>query len=46
MARDAEMRAIYDIAFALKKSIQDILNMPAEEVAGWSAYLSQRQGSI
>lgn len=40
MKGDAETRMIYEIASHLKKSIGEVLHLPAEEIRGWCAFLS------
>lgn len=41
MERDHESRFIYDLAAYLKKTVGEILDMPAEEFRGWSIYMTQ-----
>jgi len=43
MQRDHESRFIYDLAAYLKKTVGEILDMPAEEFRGWSIYLTQNR---
>lgn len=33
---------IYDLAFLLRKSVGEVLDLPAQEVAGWTAYFNLR----
>ncbi|MEL7183331.1 MAG: hypothetical protein AAFY65_13290 [Pseudomonadota bacterium] len=40
MEADAETRTVYRIASHLSKSVAEVLDLPAEEVRGWVAYLS------
>ena len=40
MEGDPETRMVYRIASHLKKSIGEVMNLPAEEIRGWSVFLS------
>lgn len=40
MADDPETRTVYQIGFHLGKSASEVLDLPAEEVRGWVAFLS------
>lgn len=48
MERDPETRNLYQVAATLGKSVGEVLDLPAEEIRGWVAFLSttspQRQG--
>lgn len=39
MARDGESRFLYQLAEHLGRTVGEILDLPAEELRGWSAYL-------
>ncbi|MFT5616299.1 MAG: hypothetical protein ACI8Q6_003596 [Granulosicoccus sp.] len=43
MESDDETRTIYRIASHLKLTIGQVLDLPAEEVRGWTVYLSTHQ---
>lgn len=40
MAEDPETRTVYQIGFHLGKSVSEVLDLPAEEIRGWVAFLS------
>lgn len=40
MTRDAEARFVYLLASRLGKTVGEVLDLPAEELRGWSAFLS------
>lgn len=40
MEGDPETRTIYRIASHLKKTVGQVLDLPAEEIRGWVSYLS------
>lgn len=42
IAGDEETRNLYALALALHKSLGEILDLPAEEIRGWMAYLSRK----
>lgn len=42
MSDDAETRTIYQIGFHLGKSVSEVLDLPAEELRGWVAFLAHQ----
>jgi len=40
MAQDAETRTVYQIGFHLGRTVSEVLDMPAEELRGWVAFLA------
>lgn len=40
MGGDPESRMVYQIGFHLGKSVAEVLDLPAEEIRGWVAFLS------
>lgn len=43
MEGDAETRMIYKIASHLKKTLGEVLDLPTEEIRGWSAFLATQR---
>ena len=40
---DPDARFVYDLALSLSKSAGEVLDLPAEEIAGWAAYFRERE---
>lgn len=46
MKGDAETLNIYQIASHLRKSIGEVLDLPAEEIRGWTVFLAKHPQSV
>lgn len=44
IAGDPEARFLYALALRLGKSLGEVLDLPAEELRGWSIYLETSNG--
>lgn len=45
MAEDPETRMVYLIGSHLGKSVSEVLDLPAEEIRGWVAFLAHQSES-